>query len=171
MAVLKILTVPDPQLRAKAFPVEQVDSENRKLMNDLLETLHHVKGVGLAAIQVGIPKKVIVVDIGEREGIPARPFLMANPELLWTSSEMQITMEGCYSIPQHYANVTRPLEIQVSYLDENNQKQLLSAQGLLADCIQHEIDHLNGILFIDHLSSLKRKLILSKFLKKKKIQR
>jgi peptide deformylase len=168
MAALKILTAPDPRLKEKALPVEKVDRGVRALMDDLLDTLYHVDGLGFAATQAGIRKRVIVVDIGERDGIPSKPFLMANPELQWVSPTTQITKEGCFSVPGFYENVVRPLEIKVSYVDENNQNQVLAATGLLADCIQHEIDHLDGILFIEHISSLKRSLILSKLLKGKR---
>ena len=171
MTVLNILTAPSPQLLNKALPVEKVDKEIRKLMYDLLETLYSHNGVGLAAIQVGVQKRVITIDLGERNGLPFKPLLMANPELRSVSPATQITKEGCLSVPGYYENVIRPLEIQVSYLNENNQTQLLSARGLLADCIQHEIDHLNGILFIDHISSLKRNLILSKLRKEQKKKR
>ncbi len=171
MAVLEILTVPDPGLHATAIPVEKVDTGIRKTMDDLLDTLYHRNGVGLAAIQAGIQKRVVVIDLGERNGIPFKPLLMANPEIQWVSPATQITKEGCLSVPGFYENVVRPLEIQVSYLDENNQNQILSTRDLLADCIQHEIDHLNGTLFIEHLSSLKRHLILSKFRKEKKQRR
>jgi peptide deformylase len=168
MAVLNILIAPDPRLQAKALPLEKVDTGVRKLMDDLLETLYFKNGVGLAAIQAGIQKRIVVIDLGEREGAPFKPLLMANPELLWVSPQTQTTQEGCLSLPNYFANVTRPLEAHISYLDENNQKQQLAAKGLLADCIQHEIDHLNGVLFVDHLSALKRKLILNKLLKEKK---
>lgn len=167
MAALEILAAPDPRLLTKAFPVEKVDRGIRKLMDDLLETLYDNNGIGLAAIQAGIQKRVVVIDLGERDGILSKPLLMANPELKWVSPATQITKEGCLSVPGYYENVIRSLEVQVSYIDENNKKQLLTAKGLLADCIQHEIDHLNGILFIEHLSSLKRNLILSKLRKKK----
>lgn len=168
MAVLNILTVPDRRLQEKALPLEMVDRNIRKHMDDLLETLYFKNGVGLAAIQVGINKRIVVIDLGERDGVPFKPLLMANPELLWVSSQTQTTQEGCLSVPNYYANVIRSLEIHVSYLDENNKKQHLMTKGLLADCIQHEIDHLNGILFVDRISALKRKLILNKLLKEKK---
>lgn len=168
MAVLNILTAPDPRLLAMALPVEKVDQGIRKLMDDLLDTLYHRNGVGFAAPQVNIQKRVVVIDIGERDHVSFKPLLMANPELKWVSPATQITKEGCLSVPGFYENVVRPLEIQVSYIDENNTPQLLSAKGLLADCIQHEIDHLNGVLFIEHLSSLKRHLILSKLRKEKR---
>jgi peptide deformylase len=168
MKILEILTAPDPRLTEKALPVEKVDSSVRKLMDQLLETMYFNRGLGLASIQVGINKRVVVIDLGEREGITYKPLLMANPELLWVSSSTQRTEEGCLSVPGQYAEVVRPLEIRVSYLDENNHKQQLEASGLLADCIQHEIDHLNGTLFIEHLSFLKRKIILNKLIKEKK---
>jgi peptide deformylase len=165
---LELLTAPDPRLQEKARPVEKVDGAIRKLMDQLLETMYHKKGIGLASTQVGIDKRVIVVDLGERGDAPAKPFLMANPELLWISPTQQTTEEGCLSVPGYYGEVVRPLEVRVSYLDENNQHQQLEASGLLADCLQHEIDHLNGILFVDHLSFLKRRLILNKLIKEKK---
>ncbi|MBS0271391.1 MAG: peptide deformylase [Proteobacteria bacterium] len=165
MALLEILTAPDPRLLAKAHPVEKVDSGIRKLMDSLLETLYYNDGVGLASTQVGISKRIVVIDLGERNGIPFKPLLMANPELQWFSVDTQITKEGCLSVPGFYENVIRSLEVRVSYTDENNQKQLLEARGLLADCLQHEIDHLNGVLFIEHLSALKRNLILNKLRK------
>lgn len=168
MKGLEILTAPDPRLKEKALPVEKVDSHIRKLMDQLLEIMYQERGIGLASSQLGIRKRVIVIDLGEREGIPSKPLLMANPELLWVSPTLQTTQEGCLSVPGHFADVKRPLDVQVSYIDENNQKQILEAGGLLADCIQHEIDHLNGVLFIEHLSFLKRNLILNKLIKEKK---
>lgn len=171
MKGLEILTAPDPRLKEKAYPVEKVDSSVRKLMDQLLETMYRERGIGLASIQLGIRKRVIVIDLGERDGISFKPLLMANPELLWISDRLQTTQEGCLSVPGHYANVIRPLEVHASYLDENNQKQFLKASDLLADCLQHEIDHLNGILFVEHLSFLKRKLILDKLIKEKKYQK
>ena len=169
MALLDILKTPDPRLREKAITVETVDRATRTLMDNLLETLYHVNGLGLAAPQVGINKRLIVVDIGEREEGTNRPFIMVNPRVQWVSPATQVTQEGCFSVPGFYENVTRPLEIKVSYIDENNTLQLLCASGLLADCIQHEIDHLNGVLFIDYLSSLKRNIILRKISKEKKL--
>lgn len=168
MKNLEILTAPDSRLQEKALSVEKVDPGVRKLMDQLLEIMYFKRGVGLASPQVGINKRVIVIDLGEREGVPSKPLLMANPELLWVSPVTQTIEEGCLSVPGHYAEVVRPLEVRLSYLDENNNKQQLETSGLLADCIQHEIDHLNGILFIEHLSFLKRQLILNKLLKEKK---
>lgn len=168
MKTLEILTAPDPRLQEKALPVEKVDSSVRKLMDQLLQTMYSRNGLGLASTQVGIPKRVFVIDLGEEEGVATKPFLVANPELLWVSPTTQTTQEGCLSVPNHYANVIRPLEVHISYLDQDNKKQKLTASGLLADCIQHEMDHLNGILFIEHLSMLKRTLILNKLIKDKK---
>lgn len=165
---LEILTAPDPRLQQLSAPVEKVDNGVRKLMDQLLETMYFKRGVGLASPQVGIPKRVIVIDLGDRDDAPDKPLLMANPELLWVSPLIQKTQEGCLSVPGHYADVVRPLEIRLSYLDENNIKVELTAKGLLADCIQHEIDHLNGILFLEHLTFLKRKFILNKLIKDKK---
>jgi len=168
MKGFNILTAPDPRLQERSESVEKVDSSIRKLMDQLLETMYLNRGVGLASIQVGIKKRVIVIDLGDREGVPFKPLLMANPELLWVSSSTQTTQEGCLSLPGHYANVVRPLDVRLTYIDENNKTQELAANGLLADCIQHEIDHLNGILFIEHLSFLKRGVILNKLIKEKK---
>lgn len=170
MQRLEILTAPDPRLMDIALPVEKVDSSIRKFMDQLLETMYAHNGIGLASIQVGVPKRVIVVDLAERGEESHKPLLMANPELIWTSATTQVTEEGCLSVPGHYGKVERPLQIRLSYLDENNIPQILEAEGLLADCIQHEIDHLNGILFIDHFSILKRKMILNKVIKDKKYQ-
>lgn len=171
MTTLHILTAPDPRLLSKALPVEKVDSSIRKVRDDLFETLYASNGLGLAAVQVNILKRLIVIDIGERGGVTFKPLFMANPELLKVSTTTQVTEEACLSVPGFYGKVIRPLEIDVTYIDENNQKQFLSTSGLLADCIQHEIDHLNGILYIDHLSTLKRSLILSKLHRNKRKQR
>lgn len=165
---LEILTAPDPRLQEKALPIEKVDGEIRKFMDQLLDTMYLHKGIGLASTQVGINKRVVVIDLGERGDSPSTPLFMANPELLWISDTQQTTDEGCLSVPGHYAEVVRPLEAHVSYIDENNQPQRLEASNLLACCIQHEIDHLNGVLFVDHLSFLKRRFILNKVIKEKK---
>lgn len=168
MALLPIFTAPDPVLAKKAEPVELVTPDIRKLMDNMLETMYHAPGIGLAANQVGILKRVIVVDVAGREDEPPCPYRMANPELIWVSDEDSTYNEGCLSVPEHYADVVRPASIRVRYLDEQNKIQELEADGLLATCIQHEIDHLDGILFIDHLSALKRNVILRKLLKSKK---
>jgi peptide deformylase len=167
MALLPILVAPDPRLNQKAKPVAQVDARIRKLMDDMLETMYIAPGIGLAAPQVGVLERVIVLDLAH-EGEAPQPLRMANPELLWVSDEDAVYNEGCLSVPEHYADVTRPAKIRVRYLDESNQTIELAAEGLLATCIQHEMDHLQGILFIDHLTALKRNIILRKLLKAKK---
>jgi peptide deformylase len=167
MALLPILVAPDPRLNQKAEPVAQVDARLRKLMDDMLETMYIAPGIGLAAPQVGVLERVIVLDLAH-EGEQPQPLRMANPELLWVSDEDAVYNEGCLSVPEHYADVTRPAKIKVRYLDENNKTVERDAEGLLATCIQHEMDHLDGILFIDHLTALKRNIILRKLLKAKK---
>jgi peptide deformylase len=167
MALLPILVAPDPRLNQKAEPVAQVDARVRKLMDDMLETMYIAPGIGLAAPQVGVLERVIVLDLAH-EGEQPQPLRMANPELLWVSDEDAVYNEGCLSVPEHYADVTRPAKIKVRYLDENNKTVERDAEGLLATCIQHEMDHLDGILFIDHLTALKRNIILRKLLKAKK---
>jgi peptide deformylase len=167
MALLPIIVAPDPRLNKKAKPVAEVDARVRKLMDDMLETMYLAPGIGLAAPQVGVLERVIVLDLAH-EGEEPQPLRMANPELLWVSDEDAVYNEGCLSVPEHYADVTRPAKIKVRYLDENNKEVELEAEGLLATCIQHEMDHLDGILFIDHLTALKRNIILRKLLKAKK---
>ncbi|HVJ33003.1 MAG TPA: peptide deformylase [Terriglobia bacterium] len=169
MALLPILVAPDPRLKKIAKPVAAVDATVRKLMDDMLETMYRAPGIGLAAPQVGVLQRVIVLDLAHEDEKP-QPLRMANPELIWVSDDDASYNEGCLSVPDHYADVVRPAGIKVRYLDENNEKQELEADGLLATCIQHEIDHLDGILFIDHLTALKRNVILRKLLKAKKSQ-
>ena len=167
MAKLPIVLAPDPVLKAKAKPVEVVDDSIRHLMDDMLETMYAAPGIGLAANQVGVLKRVLVLDVA-REGDAPKPIGMANPEVVWQSDELSTYNEGCLSLPDHYADITRPAEVRVRYLDRDGAKQEIAADGLLATCIQHEIDHLDGILFVDHLSALKRNIILRKLLKAKK---
>jgi len=167
LAILPILTAPDPLLKKKAAPVEQVDDSIRTLLNDMLETMYDAPGIGLAAPQVGVLKRVIVVDVAE-EGKDAQPLKMVNPIVTWASEEHRSYEEGCLSVPQNYSEVDRPNAIKVSYLDENGTEQTLEADDLLATCIQHEIDHLEGTLFIDHISRLKRSMIMKKLTKLKK---
>ena len=167
MALLPILTAPDPALKKISQPVKQVDASVRKLMDDMLETMYHAPGIGLAAPQVGVLKRVIVLDLA-REGEEPQPLRIANPEILWVSDDDATYNEGCLSVPEHYADVVRPAACRVKYLDQDNRQQEIAAEGLLATCLQHEIDHLDGILFIDHLTSLKRNIILRKLLKAKK---
>ncbi len=182
MAFLPIIIAPDPRLKKVSVPVEAVDDELRRLMDDMLETMYAAPGVGLAAPQVGVLKRVIVLDAGRedagredgsredgaREGRRAGPLFLANPEITWVSDEKATYEEGCLSLPDHYADVVRPAAIRLRYLDRNNERRELEAEGLLATCIQHEIDHLDGVLFVDHVSALKRKMILRKLIKTKK---
>jgi peptide deformylase len=171
MAVLPILIAPDPRLKAKAKPVETVDDDLRRFMDDMLETMYANDGFGLAATQVGVAKRVIVIDLNLDEGAikdPALIFKIVNPELLSASPETSVLDEACLSVPAQHGKVTRPAKVRFSYLDENNVSHDREVDGLFAACIQHEIDHLDGVLFIDRLSPLKRELILHKLAKMKK---
>ncbi len=170
MALLPILTAPDPRLKTVSEPVAEVNDEIRKLVDDMFETMYEAPGIGLAAIQVGVQKRLLVVDVigkNDEENDPD-PIALINPEITWVSDDDSVYEEGCLSVPSHYADVVRPAEIKVKYLDRDGKEQELHADGLLATCIQHEIDHLDGILFVDHLSALKRNMILRKLLKLKK---
>jgi len=167
MSLLPILTAPDPALKKISEPVKQVDAGVRKLMDDMLDTMYQAPGIGLAAPQVGVLKRVIVLDLA-REGEEPQPLRIANPEIVWVSDDDATYNEGCLSVPEHYADVVRPAACRVRYLDQDNKRQEIEAEGLLATCLQHEIDHLDGILFIDHLTALKRNIILRKLLKAKK---
>ncbi len=155
MAVLDILTVPHPVLKQVSTPVERVDDDLRRLMDDMLETMYAAPGIGLAAIQVGVPKQVIVMDLA-RQDEPPQPRYFVNPEILWASEETAPYEEGCLSVPEVYDEVDRPARVKLRYLDYNGQEVVEDAEGLFAVCIQHEMDHLKGVLFIDHLSRLKR---------------
>ena len=167
MAKLTIITAPDPRLKIRAQPVAGVDAKIRRLMDDMLETMRAALGVGLAAPQIGVASRVIVLDVA-REGEEPQPMRLANPEILWRSEELATNNEGCLSLPEHYADVTRPAEIRLRYLDYRNEWCELHATGLLATCLQHEIEHLEGILFVDHLSLVKRGMILRKLAKAKR---
>ena len=167
MAIKTIFTEPNKILRQVSNPVEHVGKEEQKLMNDMLETMYAAPGIGLAAIQIGIPKRVIVLDIISREKEKKNPLYFVNPEIIWKSNENLTYEEGCLSVPNQFAEIDRPKECHVKYLDYYDQPQLLKAQGLLATCIQHEIDHLEGVLFIDYLSKLKKTMIIKKLSKQK----
>ena len=167
MARLPIIVAPDPRLKVKCRPVARVDARVARLMDDMLETMYAAPGIGLAAPQVGVTQRVIVLDIAKDDQKPS-PLRMANPELIWVSDEDAVFNEGCLSLPEHYADVTRPARIRVRYLDHENEIRELAAEGTLATCIQHEMDHLDGILFVDHLTALKRNIILRKLVKAKK---
>jgi peptide deformylase len=167
MALLPIITAPDPRLKIKALPVAAVNDKVRRLMDDMLATMRQAIGVGLAAPQVGVAKRVIVLDVA-REGEQPQPMMLANPEILWRSAELTTGSEGCLSLPEHYAEVTRPEKIRLRYLDYQNEIREIEASGLLATCVQHEIDHLDGVLFVDHISMVKRGMILRKLAKSKR---
>ena len=167
MALLPILTAPDPRLKKQCAAVESVDGTIRRLIDDMLETMYNAPGVGLAAPQVDVLKRVIVVDVSKDEEERA-PHCLVNPELTWVSDHDNNYEEGCLSLPDYYGEVARPAEIKVRYIDRDNEIRELAAEGLLATCIQHEMDHLDGILFVDHMSALKRNMILRKLLKAKK---
>jgi peptide deformylase len=167
MAILDIIVAPDPRLKLKAEPVYSVDESVRKLMADMVETMHLAPGIGLASIQVGDLRRVIVVDVSDPNK-DRDPICMANPELIWTSDEAYVHEEGCLSLPEQYVEIKRPEAIKVRYLDKVGEMRELEAEGLLAICIQHEMDHLNGVLFVDYISSLKRGIILRKLAKIKK---
>ena len=169
MAIRPIIIAPDPVLKAKAKPVENIDGGIVRLMDDMLETMYQAPGIGLAAPQIGILQRVIVVDVADKDEKP-QPFAMANPEILWKSDETSVHNEGCLSLPDHYADVTRPKQVRLRYIDRDGEVRELDADNLLATCVQHEIDHLNGVLFIDHISLLKRNMILRKLQKAKKSQ-
>ena len=163
----KILTEPDPILRKNCEPLEKVDAETKKLMDDMLETMYAAPGIGLAAIQVGILKRLVVLDIskGEEE---KKPMFLINPKIIHQSKKTSIYEEGCLSLPGQFAEIERPAECILKYIDYNGKEKELKADGLLATCVQHEVDHLNGILFIDYLSKLKKDMIIKKLVKQKK---
>ena len=166
MAIKTILTEPNKILRQISNPVDHVGEEEQKLMDDMLETMYAAPGIGLAAIQIGIPKRIIIMDISRKKE-NKNPLHFVNPEIAWKADEDIIYEEGCLSVPNQFAEINRPKECHVKYLDYFGQPQLLKAEGLLATCIQHEIDHLEGILFIDYLSKLKKTMIIKKLSKQK----
>ena len=167
MALLPIIVAPDPRLKVISNSVETVDDGIRTLMEDMLETMYDEPGIGLSAIQVGVPKRIVVVDVAKQDEPPA-PLRLVNPEIIWHSDERAVYEEGCLSLPDHYAEVTRPASIKLRYLDETGAEQEIDADEILSRCIQHEIDHLDGILFVDHLTAVKRSIILRKLTKLKK---
>ena len=166
MATKKILTEPNKLLRQISKTVEKVEDEERKLMDDMLETMYAANGIGLAAIQIGVPKRIIVMDISKEEN-EKNPMFFVNPVIIKKNIEKATYEEGCLSVPNQFAEIDRPNSCEVEYLDYNGNKKKLKAEGLLATCIQHEMDHLEGILFIDYLSKLKKTMIVKKLSKKK----
>jgi peptide deformylase len=169
MTTRPLITLPDEKtLRQVSKPVASVDAATRALFDDMLETMYAAPGIGLAAIQVGVPRRLLVIDLA-KDGEEKRPLFVANPEISWVSEELGDYEEGCLSIPEFYEMVERPKSLRLRYLDRNNEAMELEATGLLATCLQHEIDHLNGVLFIDHISKLKRDRVLKKFQKAAKL--
>jgi peptide deformylase len=169
MTVRPILTAPDPRLQAVSTDVEKVDAEIRKLVDDMTESMYAADGIGLAAVQIGVPKRVIVIDLDQKEG-KKNPRAFINPKIIWASEEMAVFEEGCLSVPEIWDDVERPARIKAEYLDLDGKKVELEADGMLATCLQHEMDHLNGVLFIDHLSRLKRSMAIKKLTKAKKLK-
>ena len=167
MAIKKILTEPDPFLRQKSKKVEKVDDAIRSLMDDMLETMYDAPGIGLAAIQIGVPKRIIVIDLA-KDSEAKKPMYFINPEIISKSNKDATYEEGCLSVPNQFAEIDRPEKCHIKFLDYNGKEQSLDAKGLLATCIQHEMDHLEGILFIDYLSKLKKGMIIKKLSKQKK---
>lgn len=169
MTIRPILTAPDPRLKAVSKAVESVDAATRKLIDDMVESMYEADGIGLAAVQIGVPLRVIVMDLDQKEG-KKNPRAFVNPRITWRSEELATFEEGCLSVPEIYEDVERSARIKAEYVDRDGKKQLLEADGLLATCLQHEMDHLEGILFIDHLSKLKRSIALRKLQKAKRLK-
>ena len=164
MALRDIITLPDPRLRSKSAPVKAVDKDVRRLVDDMFETMYAAPGIGLAAIQVAVPLRVITMDLA-REGEPKAPMVFINAEVVSASDDKATYEEGCLSIPEYYEEVERPASVKVRYMDLDGKPQEMEATGLLATCLQHEIDHTNGVLFIDYISKLKRDMVVKKFRK------
>ena len=167
MAKLNIITEPDPILRKKSEVIEQIDDDLKKLLNNMLETMYDAPGIGLAAVQIGVLKRILVIDISKKDE-KKNPLFLINPEITFKSKITSSYEEGCLSLPGQFAEIERPAECHVNYIDYNGKAKKLKANGLLATCIQHEIDHLNGVLFIDYLSKLKKDMIIKKLAKHKK---
>lgn len=168
MPVRPLVLLPDPILRQKSKPVEKLDNTLQGLIDDMFETMYEAPGIGLAAIQIGVPLRVLVVDVKQEEGQARQPLAVINPEIVWRSEEYRTCEEGCLSIPEYYAEIERPSSIKMRYLARDGKPTELDAEGMLATCLQHEVDHLNGVLFIDYLSKLKRDRVIKKF---KKVQK
>ena len=169
MTIKPLIILPDPILRQVSAPIEQVDDAVRNLSADMLETMYDAPGIGLAAIQIGVPKRLLVIDLS-KEDEEKKPQVFINPEILQSSDERSVYEEGCLSIPDYYAEVERPARVTVRHLGLDGKEQITEAEGVLATCLQHEIDHLNGVLFIDHISRLKREMVIRKFTKAAKIR-
>ncbi|MBB3388839.1 MULTISPECIES: peptide deformylase [unclassified Rhizobium] len=167
MTIKPLIILPDPVLRQVSKPIERVDADLQRLSDDMLETMYDAPGIGLAAIQIGIARRMLVIDLS-KEGEDKQPLVFINPEIVSSSDDRSVYEEGCLSIPDYYAEVERPAKVTVKYLDREGKEQSVEADGLLATCLQHEIDHLNGVLFIDHISRLKREMVIKKFTKASK---
>src|SRR5208282_6102082 len=164
MALRHIITLPDPKLRLISKPLERVDDSVRKLLDDMVETMHEAPGIGLAAIQVAEALRMLVVDLAKKDE-PPQPLFFINPEIVWSADDRSVYEEGCLSIPEYYEEVERPASVRARFVDRNGKQQEILAEGLLATVLQHEIDHLDGVLFIDHISKLKRDRVIKKFQK------
>ncbi|NTF40739.1 peptide deformylase [Rhizobium sp. AC27/96] len=164
MTIKPLIILPDPLLRQASKPIERIDAETQRLADDMLETMYDAPGIGLAAVQIGVARRMLVIDVS-REGEEKKPLVFINPEIVTSSEERSVYEEGCLSIPDYYAEVERPARVTVKHLDRDGKEQLTEADGLLATCVQHEIDHLNGVLFIDYISRLKREMVIKKFTK------
>ena len=164
MAVRDIIKLPDKRLRLVSEPVKRIDDGIRKLVDDMFDTMYKAPGIGLAAIQIGVPKRVVILDLSKKED-DHKPLVFINPEVTWTSEDKSKYEEGCLSIPEYYEEVERPAKVRVRFTDLDGKVHEEDAEGLFATCIQHEIDHLNGVLFIDHISKLKRARVIKKFAK------
>jgi peptide deformylase len=164
MAIRPIISLPDPRLRLVSDPVTRVDESVRALLRDMLETMYDAPGIGLAAIQIGIAQRLVVIDLAKKEEEP-RPLYLVNPEIVWSSQERSSYEEGCLSIPEYYEEIERPAKVKARFVDQDGKRQEIEAEGVLATALQHEIDHLNGVLFIDYLSRLKRDRVIKKFIK------
>jgi peptide deformylase len=164
MALREILKLPDKRLRLVSEPVKRIDAGIRALVEDMFETMYGAPGIGLAGVQIGFAKRVVVIDLSKKEGAH-KPLVFINPEITWESKEKSTHEEGCLSIPEYYEEVERPNEVEVKYLDLEGKTHEITAKGLFATCVQHEIDHINGVLFIDHISKLKRDRVTKKFIK------
>lgn len=164
MTIKPIIILPDPLLREVSKPIERVDADLSRLIDDMLETMYDAPGIGLAAIQVAVPRRLLVIDVS-KDGEDKQPLVFINPEIITASEARSTYEEGCLSIPDYYAEVERPATVTVKSLDRDGKEQVIEADGLLATCLQHEIDHLNGTLFIDHISRLKREMVIKKFTK------
>lgn len=168
MTIRPIITIPDPVLREICPPIETVDDSVRALADDMLETMYDAPGIGLAASQIGVLKRIFVLDCA-KEDAPKEPMVFINPEIVWSSEDLSVYQEGCLSIPEYFEDVERPAEVAVKFLNRDGNEQEIKADGLLATCIQHELDHLNGKLFIDYISKLKRDRVVKKFAKQAKL--